>query len=73
MALEFQANRPGPHLQRETYGAPVPSVAGSSQRHRRWLDPVAILAWGAQATAQQGLNPHSHQALAARRIRYEKM
>ena len=65
VALELQKSHPQLNLQSETYGAPVFSLSGSSQRHRHWLDPVAILDWGAETTLPQGLNPHSYQALAA--------
>ena len=64
VALELQKSHPQLNLQSETYGAPVMSLSGSNQRHRHWLDPVAIFDWGAQTTLQEGLNPHSYQALA---------
>ncbi len=69
VAFELQANRPDLHLQSETYGAPVLSVSGSSQRHRHWLDPVALFDSGAQTSLQDGLNPQFYQALDARRCR----
>ena len=67
VALELQKTHPQLKLSSETYGAPVASFSGSSQRHRHWLDPVAIFDWGAETTLPQGLNPHSYQALAARK------
>ena len=65
VALELQKTHPQLNLQSETYGVPVLSLSGSSQRHRHWLDPVAILDWGAETTLPQAINPHSYQALAA--------
>ena len=67
VALELQNSHPQLKLQSETYGAPVLSLSGSSQRHRHWLDPVSILDFGAQTTLHQGLNPHSYQALAQKK------
>ena len=67
VALELQANHADRHLNSTTYGAPVFSVTDSGERFRRWLDPVAALDFGAQTSQQEGLNPHSYQALAARR------
>jgi pimeloyl-ACP methyl ester carboxylesterase len=67
VALELAQNHPR-LKQTETYGAPVFSFEGSSQRHRHWLDPVAMLDSGADTTVPQGLNPHSYQALAKRTV-----
>jgi hypothetical protein len=67
VALELQGRHPDRNLETTTYGAPVFSFSGSGERHRHWLDPVAALDWGAHTTLQEGLNPHSYQALAAGR------
>ena len=67
VALELAKNHPGRQLETETYGAPVFSFSGSAHRHRHYLDPVASLDAGAQTTAPPGLNPHSYQALVARK------
>jgi hypothetical protein len=67
VALELQRSHPQLNLASETYGAPIASLSGSGQRHRHWLDPVAIFDWRADTTLPQGLNPHSLQALAAKK------
>ena len=67
VALELQKNHP--HLKTVTYGAPVLS-ASSGERYRHWGDPVAAFDWGAQTTTPQQLNPHSYQALAARKHQF---
>ena len=67
VTLELQSEHPERNLKTTTYGAPVFSLTGSGERFRHWLDPVAILDWGAETTLQQGINPHSYQALAARK------
>ncbi len=64
VARELQKSRPQLKLQTETYSAPALSLSGPTQRHRHWLDPVAIFDWGMQTTLQEGLNHHSCQALA---------
>ena len=66
-ALELAKNHPERHLEAETDGAPVFSFSGSARRHRHYLDPVASLDAGARTTVPQGPNPHSYQALAARK------
>ena len=67
VALALQKSHPQLNLQSETYGAPVMSLSGSSQRHRHVLDPVSFLDFAAQTTLQEGLNPHSYQALAQKK------
>ena len=67
VALELAKNHPRLRAT-ETYGAPVFSFEGSDQRHRHWLDPVAMLDSGADTTVPQELNPHSYQALARRTV-----
>ncbi len=62
VALELQQRNP--ELKSVTYGAPVASFKGSSDRHRGWLDPVAFLDFGAQTSLPKQLNPHGYHALA---------
>ena len=67
VALELAKNHPR-LKETETHGAPVFSFEGSSQRHRHWLDPVAMMDSGADTTVPQELNSHSYQALAKRTV-----
>ena len=63
VALQLQKENPG--LKTRTYGAPVASTSGSSERFKHWGDPVAMFDLGAQTTVPRGLNPHSYSTLAS--------
>ncbi len=68
VVLQLQKSHPQLNPQSETYGAPVLALSGSNQKQRQWLDPEAILDGDAETTMPRGLNPHSCQALAARKM-----
>ena len=65
-ATALQLQRENPALKTRTYGAPVMSTTGSSERWKHYGDPVSMLDFGAQATAPGSLNPHSYGTLAAK-------
>ncbi len=67
-AVALQLQKDDPKLQTVTYGAPVASTTGSSDRYREIGDPVAALYFGAVSVAPGGVNPHSYDRLAKGRL-----
>ena len=64
VALELQKNK---GLETTTYGAPVFSLTSGGDRHRQFLDPVAMFDFAAQTTLPRSLNPHGYAPLANNR------
>ena len=67
-AVALQLQKENPELQTTTYGAPVASTSGSSERFREAGDPVAALDFGATTTGPSSWNPHSYARLAKGRL-----
>ena len=60
-AVALQLQKDHPTLKSTTYGAPVFSFSGSSERRRSLGDPISMLDFGARETAPTTWNPHSYQ------------
>ena len=65
VALELQKQQPS--IQTRTYGAPVFSTAGTSERFREVGDPVAMFDFGAITSRPTSFNPHSFGRIATHR------
>jgi len=65
-AVALQMQQDNPNLKSMTYGAPVFSFSGSSERRRSLGDPISMFDFGARETAPSTYNPHSYQDIGNR-------
>ena len=65
-AVALQLQKDIPTLNSRTYGAPVLSFSGSSERMRSLGDPVSMFDFGSRETAASTWNPHSYQDIGNR-------
>lgn len=63
-AVALQLQKEQPSITTRTYGAPVFSASGSSERRREAGDPVAFFDFGATTSRPTSLNPHSFGRIA---------
>ena len=65
-AVALQLQKDIPSLNSRTYGAPVLSFSGSSERTRSLGDPISMFDFGAREVAPSTYNPHSYQDIGNR-------
>jgi len=65
-AVALQLQKDHPTLKTTTYGAPVFSFEGSSDRRRSVGDPISMFDFGARESAPTTWNPHSYQDVGTR-------
>jgi len=65
-AVALQMQHDNPNLKSMTYGAPVLSFSGSSERRRSLGDPISMFDFGSRETAPSTYNPHSYQDIGNR-------
>ena len=65
-AVALQLQKDIPSLDSRTYGAPVLSFSGSSERMRSLGDPISMFDFGSRETAPETWNPHSYQDIGDR-------
>ena len=65
-AVALQLQKDLPTLGSRTYGAPVLSFSGSSERMRSLGDPISMFDFGSRETAPETWNPHSYEDIGNR-------